>query len=109
MAKRGYKYVKPLAEATGLVYGTLRNAVTGRNPHPLHLADIYVLAEVLRTDGETVEDVVRDILATSTEGVPDEPPRQPQGPKGPARRQDNEDDDDKKRTGPRRASAGTAA
>jgi hypothetical protein len=103
MAKLGFRYVKPLAVATGLPYGNLRNAITSRKPlghdHPLHLANVYVLAEALRGADETVEDVVADIVATEGEGVPDPPPaKKTKDTQGPARRQDTE-----KKTGPQRA------
>lgn len=99
MARRGMKYSRHLAEKTGLPYHTLRNAVSGSNP--LHLADIYVVAEALRDPLEAVEVVVLDILANNNEGVPDEPPKQPQRDKGPARRQESE----KTKTSPKRTTA----
>jgi hypothetical protein len=104
MAKLGFRYVKPLAVATGLPYGNLRNAITSRKPpghdHPLHLANVYVLAEALRCGDETVDDVVADIVAA--EGTPDTPPeKKTRDTQSPTRRQD-------KTTGPKRASGRAA-
>jgi hypothetical protein len=79
-----------LADATDIPRGTLRNATAGRQPVTLQRA--YRIAKA-------VDLPVGDILAEGNDGVPDEPPRQPERPKGPVRRQDAE----KKKTGPKRA------
>lgn len=103
MAKRGFRYIKPLAEVTRITYGHLRNAITCTTPdHPLNLADVYVLAEALRESGESVEDVVRDIVKAEGDGTPDPPPeKKTKDTTGPTRRKDSDD----KRTGPKRAVA----
>jgi hypothetical protein len=98
MARRGFRFIQPLAEASGIQYGTLRPAITSRKRrYPLHLTDIYRLAEVLRESGEKTEDVVTDIVAA---GTPDEPPeKKTKDTQGPGRRKDSED----RKTGPKRA------
>lgn len=101
MARHGYKFVKPLAEDTGLAYGNLRNAITctGRR---LNLVDAYTLAEALRSDGETVDDVVRDIVANG-DGTPDTPPeKKTTDQPGPKRGKEGQ------RTGPKRAQGSAA-
>jgi hypothetical protein len=94
MAAAGFKYAKGLAAKAELPYGRVRNAVGGHDP--LHLADIYTLAELLAQDGEDVKDVVADIIANN-EGVPDEPPKTPRPPAKPPTRGTTE-----KTKGPRR-------
>lgn len=94
MAELGYRDAKHLAELVDEIpYGTLRNAVSGRDP--MRLERVYVLARRLRRDGENLRDTVADILAAG-DGEPDEPPKQPtRDPKTPPKRQE--------KTGPRRA------
>jgi hypothetical protein len=101
MAEAGFKYAKGLAAESGLPYGRVRNAVGGNDP--LHLADVYILAEHLARDGEDVKDVVADIVANN-EGVPEEPPKMPKPPTKPPTRGTTD-----KTKGPRRASNKAAA
>lgn len=108
-----------IAEQTDIPAGTLRNAVGGRQP--LSLARVYTLAEALGME-------VREILANSddvpelpphqggiepitvlgqgqtNDGVPDEPPAQPTGPKGSPKRKDTTT----RKTGPKRTSRSAA-
>lgn len=100
MAELGIRDAKHLAELVNIPYGTLRNAVSGRDP--MRLDRIYTVAHVLARRGEPVRTVVADILATN-DGVPDEPPKQPSGPKAPPKRRDNE-----QTTGPKRPDANKA-
>ncbi|RZQ59805.1 hypothetical protein [Amycolatopsis suaedae] len=89
---RGRDALRKIAEATDIPYGSLRNAVGGRQE--LGLPRCYTLAEAL-------ELTVREILA-DPDGVPDLPPEQPKRPKSPPKRQDKEQD----RKGPRRNTVG---
>src|SRR5436190_10275093 len=101
MAELGIRDAKHLAELVNIPYGTLRNAVSGRDP--MRLDRIYAVAHVLARRGEPVRTVVADILATN-DGVPDEPPKQPARPKSPPKRQDSEST----KKAPRRNAAGVA-
>lgn len=98
MAAHGYGFVSQIAQETGLNYPHLRAAITRRrHAHPINLAAIYTLAEALRDEGETVEDVVADIVAG--DGTPDPPPeKKTKDTTGTPRRKDSEE----KRTGPKR-------
>lgn len=103
MAELGIPDAKHLAALVETIpYGTLRNAVSGRDP--MRLDRIYAVAHVLARRGEPVRTVVDDILATN-DGVPDEPPKQPTRPKAPPKRQDTEQD----KKAPRRNTAKAAA
>lgn len=102
MGEARIRDAKHLAELVpDIPYGTLRNAVSGRDP--MRLDRIYAVARTIacRLDRSVqVRDVVADILGTN-DGVPDEPPKQPsREPKGPPRRQETEPT-----KGPRRARA----
>lgn len=92
-----------LADATGIPFDGLRNVIGGRMP--ARLTRIYRVAEALQRPGETVRQVVADILADGNDGVPDEPPHQPTQPKGPPPRPDR----DPRKTGPKRAQSRRAA
>jgi hypothetical protein len=73
--------VRLLAEATGVPYGTLRNAVAGHDG--MRYYRISLLAEALGVPDDKVKDLIR---AT---GIPDEPPEQPKNePKAPPKRKD---------------------
>lgn len=92
-----------LAQLSEIRFGTLRNAVAGRDT--MHLNRIYRVAHFLKKRREKVEAVVADILATN-EGVPDEPPKQPRRePTHPSPRKDGEDT---KKTGPKRVRSSEA-
>lgn len=107
MAKHGIRYVVTLSEMTGIGYGGLRNAITSRrHRQPIALADVYVLAELLRDKGEVVEHVVRDITNDAEgDGVPDPPPaKKTKDTQSPPRRSDTE-----KKTGPKRHDSASAA
>ncbi|WET79267.1 helix-turn-helix transcriptional regulator [Amycolatopsis sp. QT-25] len=87
MAELGIRDAKQLAALSGIPYGTLRNAVAGRDP--MRLDRIYVIAQLLRRPHDaSIRDVVDDILATNA------PPDAPST---------------KTATGPRRNNAGVAA
>jgi len=94
LAEAGITSTRDLAKAVDVPWGSLKNGLAGRDP--LTLPRIYRIAERLRRHGETVRQVVDDIVA-ETEGQPDTPPKQPAGPKAPPKRQDSE-----KRTAPKR-------
>lgn len=81
--------VEHMAEIVDIPYGSLRNAVGGRDP--LSLRRVYRLAAALELP-------VGEVLADA-EGVPDEPPPQPTQPIGPAPRKDKTT----RKTAPRRA------
>lgn len=92
--------VKQLAERCGIRYGTLRNAVFGHDP--INLRRAYRVLDALNPPGRA-HLLIGDILADETK--PDEPPKQPSGPKSPPRRQDHEPG----KTGPKRVTKGAAA
>lgn len=105
MRAHGYSFITEVATATGLKYTRLCPAITRKGGHPIAMAAIYTLAEVLRDEGETVEDVIRDILAAEGEGTPDTPPeKKTKDTQGPGRRKDSEDH----KTGPKRATGRAA-
>lgn len=54
-----------LAVRTGIPYGTLRNAVAGRDP--MRLDRIYDVARVVLREGEQVRDVVAEILVDNAD------------------------------------------
>lgn len=87
-----------LSGLTGLKLRVLRNAIAGRDF--MSLLRIYQIAQFMCRRDEPVEDVVDHILAHN-EGVPEEPPKQPQRDKGPSRRQESE----KTKTSPKRTAA----
>ncbi len=86
MAERGISSRK-LAELTGIPYGTIRNAVAGRDV--IRLDRIYAIAHHLVRDGEDVRDVVAEI-AYASDGTPDTPPKQPSKPTSPPKRSTTE-------------------
>lgn len=94
MAELGITDARELAAATGIPWGSLRNAVAGLDT--ISLTRVYDVARALTRNGETLRAVVAEILATN-DGVPDEPPKQPQPQKAPPKRQVPK--------GPRRAAA----
>jgi hypothetical protein len=80
--------VRKVAEATGIPYGTLRNAIGSGDQ--MRYSRVSVLAEALLVD---VKGIVDDT------GIPDKPPEQPpNSPKAPRERKDK----DEKKTGPKR-------
>lgn len=82
-----------LAKVVGIPPGTIRNVTRAENPDRVRM---YRARRIANAVGLPLAEVL-----ASSEGVPDEPVGQPQGPKGPTRRQDSEGDH-KKRTGPKR-------
>lgn len=99
MGLRGYSNAKELAAAIGFPHSRVRNGVGGSDV--ISWATVYAIARALKSDDETLDDVIADIVANN-EGVPDEPPPQPKPKRtGPTRRQERETDN--RRTGPRRA------
>lgn len=91
-----------LAEQTGIPWGSLRNALAGRDP--LTLDRIYAIARVLveRSQHEAVKAVVDDLIAAE-DGVPDPPPDQTKPKEKPERRKE------KGGSGPRRPEAQAGA
>ncbi len=77
--------VEQVASMTGIPYGTLRNAVAGRDPINLHRA--YRLLRALNVPGY-VQLSIDDLLVGDQK--PTEPPQQPKGPKSPPTRQERE-------------------
>jgi hypothetical protein len=103
LAEANVTSTRDFSKAVDVPWGSLKNGLAGRDP--LTLPRIYRIAEQLKRPGETVRDVVDDIVA-ATEGEPDTPPAQPRRePKSPPSRQDSE----QKKTAPRRNTAGAAA
>lgn len=91
-----------LAVETDIPWGSLRNAVAGRDP--LKLNRVYRIGRALARDGEDLQNVVADILAKNDDGIPDGPPDQPdKGPKHPPPRKNGAG------KGPRKADAEVAA
>lgn len=82
---------KELAGALGISELYLRNVLSGSDKPGSRL--VHRIGRVL---GLTYEEVT---AATTNDGVPDGPPKQPTGPKGPVKRQDTEQE----RKGPKRA------
>jgi hypothetical protein len=101
MAELGIADSKVLAARCEIPWNGIRNAVGGIDP--LSLVRVYAVARVLAREGESVRDVVQDILdqGETNDGVPDEPPAQPNGPKGTPRRKDSTT----RKTGPKRTRA----
>ncbi|PXY27400.1 helix-turn-helix domain-containing protein [Prauserella muralis] len=93
--------VEDVSVRTDIPYGTLRNAVAGRDPIKLNRA--YRLLDALNPPGRA-RLVIADLLADTAAEKPAEPPQQPQGPKAPPRRQDNEQE----RKAPKRINAAVA-
>ncbi|WP_156365474.1 helix-turn-helix domain-containing protein [Sciscionella sediminilitoris] len=82
-----------LSKRADIPYGTLRNAVAGRDP--INLRRAYRLLEALNPPGRA-RILIEDLLARGEK--PSDSPNQPVTPKGPPRRQDH----DGKKTGPKR-------
>jgi hypothetical protein len=93
MAERGVTS-EELAEMTGIPWGTLRNALAGRDP--LRLPRIYKVGRVLRAKDERLRAVVADLLGVNEDGVPENPPDQTKSKPKPERRKE------KGGSGPRR-------
>lgn len=91
-----------LAKRCGIHKRSLQNATRGRNPDNIALPRVYRIASELADTPGSVEALVAEILANN-DGVPDEPPKQPQRPAAPPRRTD------KPTRGPKRAQTGTPA
>lgn len=94
--------VEVLAARAAIPYGTLRNAVAGRDPINLYRA--YRVLDALNPPGRA-RLLIDDILVSVAGQKPAEPPKQPAGPKSPPRRQDHETD----RKAPKRAHDEVAA
>jgi Cro/C1-type HTH DNA-binding domain len=80
-----------LADTTGIPWGSLRNALAGRDP--LTLDRIYAIARVLvvRSEQRTVQSLVDDLIAdelVDEDGVPDPPPDQTKPKPKPERRKE---------------------
>lgn len=101
MGRQGFSNARELAESIGYPHSRVRNGIGGSDV--VSWATVYAIARALKSDTESLDEVVRDIVANN-EGVPDEPPVQPGKPAGPARRKDTEE----KRTGPRRTTGRAA-
>lgn len=96
MGRQGYNNARELAEDIGYPHSRVRNGIGGSDV--VSWATVYAIARALQSDDESLNDVVRDIVANN-EGVPDLPPVQPpKDPKGPPSRQDSEGE----KTGPKR-------
>lgn len=89
-----------LAEKTGIPWGSLRNAIAGRDP--LRLPRIYDLGRLLARDGEPAREVVADIVGDNNGGLPDPPPDQTKPKPKPERRKEPAE------KGPRRPVRGAA-
>lgn len=77
-----------LATRTGIPWGSVRNAIAGRDP--LLLDRIYDIARVLitpRDAGKELRDVVTEILVAE-DGVPEDPPDQTKPKPKPERRKE---------------------
>lgn len=73
-----------LSEATGIPEGTLKNATREHDPQPVSLRRVYRLIDALDLP-------LGELVAASSDGVPDSPPPQPdKGPKGPPRRDEKD-------------------
>lgn len=103
LAEANITSTRDFAEKVKVPWGSLRNGLAGRDE--LSLPRIYRIAEQIKRPGETVRQVVADIVAAN-EGQPDTPPDKPRRePTSPPSRQDSE----QKKTAPRRNAAGAAA
>src|SRR5438270_5312679 len=88
MAEANITSTRKFAENVDVPWGSLKNGLAGRDW--LTLARIYRIAEQLMRPGETVRQVVDDIVA-GNEGEPDTPPAKPRRePKSPPSRQASE-------------------
>ncbi|WP_435070423.1 hypothetical protein [Amycolatopsis thermoflava] len=90
MAELAITSTQQLATETGIPWGSLRNALAGRDP--ITLARVYALARALTGEGENFRVVAAEIVAdrelaaeilANNDGVPDEPPPQPKRPSAP--------------------------
>ena len=75
-----------LAEQTGIPWGSLRNALAGRDP--ITLDRVYAIARVLfeRSERDAIQELVEQI--TAEDGVPENPPDQTKPKPKPERRKE---------------------